>query len=37
MFALGLNIIGITKLKVLNFLPAMFLPILLTPLLAQII
>lgn len=36
-FALGLNIIGITKLKVLNFLPAMFLPILLTPLLAQII
>ena len=36
-FALGLNIIGITKLKVLNFLPAMFLPILLTPLLAHII
>lgn len=36
-FALGLNIIGITKLKVLNFLPAMFLPILLMPLLAQII
>lgn len=36
-FALGLNIVGITKLKVLNFLPAMFLPILLTPLLAQII
>lgn len=36
-FALGLNIVGITKLKVLNFLPAMFFPILLTPLLAQII
>lgn len=36
-FALGLNIVGITKLKVLNYLPAMFLPILLTPLLANII
>ena len=32
-FALGLNIVGITKLKVLNFLPAIFLPILLCPLL----
>ena len=36
-FALGLNIVGITKLKVLNYLPAMFLPIFLTPLLSQII
>lgn len=36
-FALGLNMVGITKLKVLNYLPAMFLPILLTPLLANII
>ncbi len=27
--ALGLNIIGVTKLKVMNFLPAIFLPILL--------
>lgn len=36
-FALGLNILGITKLKVLNYLPAMFLPIALTPLLASII
>lgn len=36
-FALGLNIVGITKFKVLNYLPAMFLPILLTPLLANII
>ncbi len=36
-FALGLNIVGITKLKVLNFLPAMFLPILLTPLLVNIL
>ncbi len=35
-FALGLNIVGITKFKVLNYLPAMFLPILLTPLLANI-
>ncbi len=32
-FALGLNIVGITKLKVLNFLPAIFLPIALCPLL----
>lgn len=32
-FALGLNIVGITKLKVLNFLPAIFLPIVLCPLL----
>ncbi|NCC15051.1 MAG: DUF554 domain-containing protein [Clostridia bacterium] len=30
-FALGLNMIGITKFKVLNYLPAMFLPILITP------
>lgn len=36
-FALGLNIMGIAKLKVLNYLPAMFLPILLTPLLANVI
>lgn len=36
-FALGLNILGITKLKVLNYFPAMFLPIFLTPLLSQII
>ena len=32
-FALGLNIVGITKLKVLNFLPAIFLPIVLCPVL----
>lgn len=36
-FALGLNIIGMTKLKVLNYLPAMFLPIFLTPFLANIL
>lgn len=36
-FALGLNLIGITKIKVLNFLPAMFLPILFTPLLGHIL
>ena len=28
-FALGLNLIGLTKIKVLNYLPAVFLPILL--------
>ena len=28
-FALGLNMLGLTKLKVINFMPAMFLPILL--------
>ncbi len=32
-FAMGLNIVGITKLKVLNFLPAIFLPIGICPLL----
>lgn len=36
-FALGLNLVGITKIKVLNFLPAMFLPIVLTPLLGNIL
>lgn len=30
-FALGLNIIGLTKIKVMNYLPAVFLPILLCP------
>ena len=30
--ALGLNLIGITKLKIMNFLPAIFLPIALCPL-----
>ncbi len=30
--ALGLNILGVTKLKIMNFLPAMFLPIGLIPL-----
>ena len=30
--ALGLNILGIKKLKIMNFIPAMFLPILLIPL-----
>lgn len=30
--ALGLNLLGITKLKIMNFLPAIFLPILLCPL-----
>ena len=32
-FALGLNIIGVTKIKVMNYLPAVFFPILLCPLL----
>ena len=36
-FALGLNIVGITKLKVINFLPAIFLPIVLCPLLANFV
>ncbi|MBR6541920.1 MAG: DUF554 domain-containing protein, partial [Anaerotignum sp.] len=36
-FALGMNIVGITKLKVINFLPAIFLPIILCPLMANII
>lgn len=36
-FALGLNIVGITKLKVLNFLPAIFLPILLCPILSNFV
>ena len=29
--ALGLNLLGLTKLKVANFLPAMFLPLALCP------
>lgn len=29
--ALGLNLIGVTKLKILNYLPAVFLPLLLCP------
>ena len=36
-FALGLNIVGITKLKVINFLPAIFLPIMICPILAYFI
>lgn len=36
-FALGLNIVGIGKFKVLNYLPAVFFPILLTPLLNGIL
>lgn len=36
-FALGLNLIGITKLKVLNFLPAVFLPVLLCPLMEFVV
>lgn len=36
-FALGLNMVGITKFKVLNYLPALFLPIVLTPLIVGII
>ena len=36
-FALGLNIIGITKLKVINYLPAIFLPIVLCPVMANFI
>lgn len=36
-FALGLNLIGITKLKVLNFLPAVFLPVLLCPLMELVV
>ena len=35
-FGLGLNLLGITKFKVLNFLPAVFLPILLTGILSGI-
>ncbi len=35
-FALGLNVLGITKLKVLNFLPAIFLPIVLCPLIDMV-
>ena len=27
-FALGLNLLGLTKIKVMNFIPAIFLPIL---------
>jgi len=34
--ALGLNILGITKIKVANYLPAVFLPIALCPLLEWI-
>jgi len=30
--ALGLNLLGVTKLRIMNFLPAIFLPILLCPL-----
>jgi uncharacterized membrane protein YqgA involved in biofilm formation len=29
---LGLNVMGITKLKIMNYLPAVFLPIALVPL-----
>lgn len=36
-FALGLNLLGITKLRVLNFLPAILFPILLCPLMGQIL
>lgn len=36
-FALGLNLLGITKLKVLNFLPAVFLPVLLCPLMGFVV
>ena len=36
-FALSLNILGIMKLKVLNFLPAIFLPIIVCPLLERIL
>lgn len=35
-FAMGLNLIGITKIRVLNYLPALFLPIVLTPLMLLI-
>lgn len=35
-FALGLNIVGITKLKVLNYIPAIFLPVVLSPLLTNL-
>ena len=31
-FALGLNLLGITKLKVMNYIPAIFIPIALVPL-----
>ncbi|MBQ5709596.1 MAG: DUF554 family protein, partial [Anaerotignum sp.] len=36
-FALGLNIVGITKLKVINYLPAIFLPVVLCPVLANFV
>lgn len=36
-FGIGLNILGISKLKLMNFLPAIFLPILLSPLLGLIL
>ena len=31
-FALGLNLLGVTKLKVMNYIPAIFMPIVLMPL-----
>ena len=34
--ALGLNLLELTKIKVMNFLPAMFLPIVLIPLFSLI-
>ena len=34
--ALGLNLLELTKIKVMNFLPAMFLPIMLIPLFSLI-
>ena len=36
-FALGMNIVGITKLKVINYLPAIFLPVVLCPVLANFV
>lgn len=36
-FGMGLNLVGITKLKLLNYLPAVFLPILLCPLLNMVL
>ncbi|MFI3174667.1 MAG: DUF554 domain-containing protein [Bacillota bacterium] len=36
-FGLGLNMLGLTKLKLLNFLPAVFFPILVTDILYQIL
>ncbi len=37
LFGLGLNMIGVSKFKVINYLPALIFPLILTPLLANIL